>query len=479
MQAKITKELVKAASKLWGLLVVGIFTFAGNGQAGEVTLQKLQEQIKQMQRSYESRISSMEEELMGLKKERAQHRQMGSIQRGIDKTLAADNPGTVPYESFFTGDNVVRSSSQMTMGGYTAFNYIDRGDKGSRFDQHRTVLEFGAKLHDRVSVYIEFEYEHGAVIEGGGNTEGELELEQAWVDFKLFDEAVFRAGTIIVPFGRYNLYHEAWQNNFVDRPLVNRRIAPTTWWEEGVGFHGQALDTESLGISYEIYAFNPGRADRISQGGGFRGLRLNGDAPIYDSKKAVAGRVAFEPIRSAKWMGDYLEVGLSAYYSAYDGFRDPATGLNFDGGDVKMFAVDLSYERGDFGFRAEGALAKAGRNRNAALEDQNGLGFYAEAYYKFWPSFLNGTPFGKDTFKKPELVGALRFDYVDLATEHFDQRDMRRVTLGMSYRPTPRVVFKFDYQMDWSPSSNGDTTLSESGAGDHTDAFLFGVALGF
>lgn len=473
---------------LW-MVVLSAAAIGARSGAEEVTNAQLLEQFRAMQVAYESRIAKLEGEVKTLRTQTATMQRAGEIGDSIDRAIGETGHGNQVAQTLFSGTNPVRSTSQMNMGGYTEFNYVDRGDTISRFDQNRTVLEFGAQVHENIQFYMELEYEHGAVISGPGTTEGELELEQAWVDFKLFDQAVFRAGQIIVPIGRYNIYHEGWANNFVDRPLMHRRITPTTWWEEGVGFHGQALDTDYLGISYEAYLFNPGRADRISPGGGFRNLRLNGDAPIYDSKKAGAFRVAFEPARNAQWFADHFEVGISGYFSGYDGahgaFDDddddqtPDLLLNHDGGSVQLWALDLTYERGAFGFRGEAAMAHAGPGRTFLGSGQQAFGMYAEAYYEFWPEFLDGTPFGKETYKDPKLVGAVRFDYVDLATDNFDQRDLRRLTLGLSYRPVPRAVFKFDYQLDFSPSNRNGTGVGDSGFGDNTDAFLFGVAVGF
>ncbi|GMV80820.1 MAG: hypothetical protein AMXMBFR7_20040 [Planctomycetota bacterium] len=474
-----------------GWIAFVVLSLASTLAAGEASMNDVLAQIQAMREAYESRIAALEGQVKVLKGERDVAVREGKIQSGIDKALGEEGSGDRAMASqFFAGaKNSVRASSSVSLGGYTEFTYVDRGDTLSRFDQLRTVLELGAQLHENIQFYMELEHEHGAVIKGSGTTEGELELEQAWVDFKLMDEAVFRAGVILVPVGRYNLYHEAWANNLVDRPLISRRITPTTWWEEGVGFHGQALDTDWLGISYEAYLFNPGRADRVTVGGGFRDLRLNGDVPIYDSNKAGAFRVAFEPARSAPWLADHLEVGISGYLSGFSGVNglfdddgDPNSDRVYydaEDGTVQIWSADLTFERGDFGFRGEAAMAHAGPGRTFRGPGQQAFGFYAEAYYSFWADFLNGTPFGKDVYKDPKLVGAVRFDYVDLSTDNFDQRDLRRVTLGLSYRPIERMVFKFDYQMDFSPSDRVGTEFGDTGGNDETDALLFSVAVGF
>jgi hypothetical protein len=284
---------------------------------------------------------------------------------------------------------------------------------------------------------------------------------------------------LLVPVGRYNLYHEAHVNHLVDRPLVNRRIIGTTWFEEGLGFHGIPLDNDTIGLSYEAYVFNPARASEVGDSG-FRGIRNEGQSPTSDNK-AFAARVAIEPARRAKWLADHLELGISGYISGFNGFK----GENADGdalslheGSLHITALDATYEKWMFGVKAEAAFAHADSGANATQRRQDGWGWYAEGFVKFWPKFLNDSPFGRG-FKDPKLVFATRFEQVDPFAQRFDQRDLSRLTTGISYRPSRNTVFKFDYQIDHTNSSRAGTGLNESGKGRHTDAFLFSVATGF
>lgn len=446
--------------------------------AGEDT-EALRAEIRALRQAYEGRISALESELKDLKTVGVARKETGQkIDEALSKSLATEKSAGRLLDLGY--GNPVRGSSKINLGGYTEFSYVDRGDKISSFDQNRVVAELGAQLHERIKLYLEVEYEHGAIIEGGEETGSELELEQAWLDFSINKALNFRAGMILVPVGRYNLYHEGHINNFVDRPLVNRRIAPTTWFEEGLGFHGTPLDTSFLGISYEAYVFNPGHVDEIGSGGGFRGIRGEGKAPDSD-RKAAAARVAFEPARRFKTFADYLEIGVSGYLTGFKGFKgenEDGDTLDLHDGTSQIVALDATYEKWNFGVRGEVAFAHADSGANDTQRKQDAWGYYIEGYYKFWPGFLNSSPFGKD-FKDPKLVVAARYDWVDLNRDRLDQRDMGRVTVGIGYRPIPNTVFKFDYQIDHSPSSRSGTTIGDSGHGKNSDAFLFGVATGF
>lgn len=468
---------MKSIWSAFALLVLSCLAFTA--MAGEGDTEALRAEIRAMRQAYESRIAALETEVKDLKTVGVARKETGAK---IDETLAKRSLSDEKTAGRIlnVAGNPVRGASHINLGGYTEFTYIDRGDRIGEFNQLRTVAEIGAQLNERIKLYIELEHENGAVIEGGEDTSGELELEQAWMDYSINKALNFRAGMLLVPVGHYNLYHEGFVNNLVDRPLVNRWIVPTTWFEEGLGFHGTPLDNDSLGINYEIYAFNPANAPDINSEAGFREFRNEGKPAISD-RKAVAARVAFEPARRFKSFADYLEIGVSGYISGFKGFKgetEDGTVLDLHDGVIQVTALDATYEKWNFGVRGEVAFSHMDSGGNDTQRKQDAWGYYIEGYYKFWPKFLNSSPFGKD-FKDPKLVFAARYDWVDLNRDSLDQRDMGRVTVGIGYRPLPNTVFKFDYQIDHSPSHRAGTTLEDSGHGRNTDAFLFGVMTGF
>jgi hypothetical protein len=68
---------------------------------------------------------------------------------------------------------------------------------------------------------------------------GELELEQAYVDFLLSRRFNVRAGMLLMPIGLINERHEPPVFYGVERPFVDTVIVPTTWFEVGAGVHGE------------------------------------------------------------------------------------------------------------------------------------------------------------------------------------------------------------------------------------------------
>lgn len=467
-------------------IVMSAFLFV-RAHAAEASLTTLQAEIRAMRAAYEGRISDLESEVKELRTGTIQ--QIKSTNQAIDESLGKKTPADkalaespLPSRApvVTTGNNVMRSSSRVTIGGYTEFSYTDRGDRVKEFSQDRTVLEVGATLSDRIKLYIEFEQETGATLEGGRSNGAEWEIEQGYVDFSITQAINFRAGTMLVPVGRFNLNHEGFVNNFVNRPLVNRWVIPTTWYEEGIALHGEPVDTKSLGISYELGLYNPAVASGANSETGFREIRNEGGSPAFNGK-AGAMRVVFEPARSAKWFADNLEVGFSGYLSNY---RSPsvttAAGDTFPiaHGALDLAAFDLTYEKNHFGFRTELATARTSAGANPDRKAQSARGFYTEAFYAWQPCFFKEGPIAK-SFKDPRLVFATRFDWIELNPGRDDARDLKRLTTGVSFRPLSKTAIKFDYQMDFSHSGLTLDTLPDSGRGKRTDAFLFGVTTGF
>ena len=451
-------------------------------RAADGDLAAIRSEMQLMREAYESRIAALESEVKAFKQSGVA--QPKSVERSIIDSLFKKD-GTTPPPDYsrlsVSTVSAVKGSTQITLGGYTEFTYTDRTTRTPEFEQLKTVAEVSAKIDDRIHLYLEVEQENGGVIAGPEPTNGEFEIEQAYLDYAIDKALNFRAGVSLIPVGHYNLYHEGFLNNLVDRPLVDRRIIPTTWYEAGLGFNGTPVDNDSMGLSYEAYMYNPEKGNGVDPLSGFRGIRNENKTPNSD-QKAGAARLAFELARGFKNVADTLEFGLSGYVSGFAGFNSANAGgdlVRFPSGRLYVSAADVTWEKKNLGFRGEAARAHSDAGENSVGKQQTGWGYYAEGYYKFWPQFLSSSPFGK--FKDPKLVAALRYDYVDLNTQADATPSIQRLTAGMGYRPIPRTVFKFDYQFDLLGSGlvGHDYDESETGLKKHTRAFLFSVTTGF
>ena len=74
-------------------------------------------------------------------------------------------------------------SVQLPFAGYMEFHLNKPRGESGQFDFHRFVLLFGHSFSSRIKFWSELELEHSLV--EGGEEKGELELEQAYLDFYL------------------------------------------------------------------------------------------------------------------------------------------------------------------------------------------------------------------------------------------------------------------------------------------------------
>src|SRR4249919_829946 len=95
-----------------------------------------------------------------------------------------------------TGDSGGRSSA---LSGYMELQLTNPSNGDAVLDFHRFVLLFAHRFSDRIRFVSELEVEH-AIVEGG-EEKGELELEQAYLDFLIDRRFSVRAGQMLVPVG--------------------------------------------------------------------------------------------------------------------------------------------------------------------------------------------------------------------------------------------------------------------------------------
>ena len=383
------------------------------------------------------------------------------------------------------GTSFVRNIlSNTTVGGYVSSEFENFEDSDSAFDQHRLVLNVASQVHKRVRFYSEIELEHGPFfgsegtsegvlsiddangngvidaseaedLEFSGNTtsgeSGELEVEQAWVQFDLTERLGVRTGVILVPFGRFNLYHDDDLQNLTDRPLVARRVIPSTWSDAGLGFVGNWELGGEATLGGEFYFVN-GLDDEFSGGrGGLRGARSSRESD-NNNDKAVVGRLVASPS-----LGH--EFGLSGYVGDYDDDNNSAAGWAFDWlmtyGDIRLVG-EYAYFGLDDGSNASGARAPS---------DISGV--YAELNYDFWCDYLDSSFLGAD-FEDPKFVLSYRYNYAAIDRREQATLDETSHVVGLAYRPIDSFVVKTEWQFN-----EGDLERSDA------DGFIGSFALGF
>ncbi len=307
--------------------------------------------------------------------------------------------------------SVASAPSKTTIGGYGELHYnnvsADSGDSKD-IDFHRFVLFFGHEYSDRVRFFSELELEHSL---SGDGKPGEVELEQAYVEFGLTDNIFAKTGLFLLPVGIMNETHEPPTFYGVERNSIENIILPSTWWEAGVGMRGNLAN----GLSWDA-AVHSGLAMPTEGGSAFR---------VRSGRQKVAKAMADDPAATMrlKYTGvPGLELAASYQYQS-----DPSqvAGDGLDSG--QLFTAHAVYQRERFGLRAlygswqfDGVAVEA-----ADADDQHG--WYIE------PSFRASESWGFYA----------RYEDVDAAR---DQDKFTQSEFGFNYWPIENVVLKMDFR---------------------------------
>jgi len=317
------------------------------------------------------------------------------------------------------------------LSGYMDFHYNKDEFADGRLDFHRFVLLFTHQFTDRIRFVSELELEHAAV--EGFEEGGELELEQAYVDFLLSRGFNVRAGMLLMPVGIINERHEPPIYYGVERPFVDTVIIPTTWFEVGAGVHGEL----ARGWRYRLYVTAPLNALEFNAEEGLRGGRQHGtEANI--GRAAATGRLEYVGLRG-------LTAGVS-FWTGKSGFEFRP---RFDV-PVRLFEMDARYARDRVELR--GQFAQVGISNAGLLNDAVGRGIgvspnvaramrggYLEGGYRV----VSGRQWGD--------VGAfVRYENFD--TQHrmpdgfspLPEFDRDAWVLGGTYWPDPDIAIKAD-----------------------------------
>lgn len=357
--------------------------------------------------------------------------------------------------------NLLRTD-RVVVGGYGDFQFrtpslSERADGGgtSTFQSTRFVLGIGAVLSQKQNIVFntEIEYELGS---------HEIDIEQAFIDWRVRPEFNFRGGIIVPALGRFNTYHDSNLNITTLRPLLNQFIVPTAYRDAGIGVRGVFRLPREMKLFYEADVLN-GMQAKNADGEATPFSRLLGQASAAEpgliafqatrNGKAVAGRIGFSP-----FLG--LEFGVSSYAGKFSNAGDPQKSAT-----IVMF--DAAYQHGPFVLNGEygrsnivgpGILRKSPAppvvNPNdpltiAALSDYVAQttpgqdGFYVESGYKFFRGlFRNRELFDEGAYVMP----VVRFETVrrDRTLSNF-YLNQGRTTLGFNIAPAPSVIFKLNY----------------------------------
>jgi hypothetical protein len=386
----------------------------------------------------EARLEALEQRLEGLvlelDKKQSRIETLTGQMRSLEERMPAASPARgaealIPSEEAELNAQVAaavaeqqeaRPLSPFSVGGYGEIhaNFTEGSEDGQSKDQvdiHRLVAFVGYDFADWIKFQAEIELEHAFVYDGA---KGELELEQAYVDFLLTDLANIRVGRVLTPLARINQHHEPTTFYSVERPNFAKHIIPSTWWSDGLGLFGNL----AANLTYEAYLVAGMDGSKFSDKG-IRSGRIK-DVPSVNDM-AVTFRVDYHPLlMSSAGLGRNLRLGASFYHG--------------------------------------------GINNGVAGKDPGISGDYVEAGYHVMPA-----PWKAGRLKNADAVLFVRYDEQD--TQHkmssgvAANADMDRYdwTFGLAFYPVPNLVLKADYQV-----------LASAGA-DPADSINLGIGWQF
>jgi len=350
---------------------------------------------------------------------------------------AQDRPADLPGGIYDKPYNRAQDRD-VAVGGYIDMEW-EWTEDGNTFDQHRLIPFLTGRVSDRVTVSTEIEFEHGGLVSGEGETDGEIKLEYAVLDFRLTEAFQYRGGVILSPLGAFNLLHDSPLNDLTDRPLIDRQLIPTTLSEAGMGFFGTVYPGVESVLSYEAYLVNGFDEGIVAGDEGSERLRIRGGRGSQKSdnndSKAFVGRVGFSP-----------RLGVNLGASVHTGKWDDA-----DEHRLTIAALDGRWNLGALEFQGEYALASVDLPEALADRVADGQqGAYVQANFHF----LHDVAFDGSLF-----TAVVRGDWMDYDRDETSD-DTRGLTVGVNFRPTEETAFKLDHGWFWDRAPGSDTAAS-------------------
>ena len=390
----------------------------------------------------DSKIEALEQQIQKLMKEIKEIKKdhgAEKMDRNEDRKIVSELQNKVEKISQANFLNEGSWINKFNLGGYgemhANFTVDDDQDK---FDIHRLVLYLGYDFKEWIKFHSELELEHAFVSDG----DGELSIEQAYVDFLVSKPFNIRVGRILTPIGIINKKHEPPSFNGVERPSFAKYIVPSTWSSDGIGFFGTLAPT----VKYETYVVGGLDGSAFTAKNGIRSGRIKERQSLSDP--AVTGRLDFYPFAQRTIGYDQrLRMGLSAYLGGVDNGND-GNNPGIDG-DIAIYSGDFEYSILGLDFRGAIAFEDIGGSREIGNGTADEIfGWYLEGGYHVFPE-----TFKKGLLEKSDAVVFLRYDDYDTQYKlpsgiaEDPTGDRHEWTLGFNFYPIPNFVIKADYQI--------------------------------
>ena len=341
------------------------------------------------------------------------------------------------------------SSSKTVLSGYgSAFYQRDFNKKESVLNLERAVLFVGHQFNNKISVFTELEIEDAKV--AGGESGGEVSMEQLYLKFNLNPKQYIIAGLFVPRVGLLNENHLPVNFNGVERPLVEQQIIPATWRELGVALYGSLNHAP---VNYSLAVMSGLNSANFEHGSGIRDGRAEG-------RNATANNLAVTASIQSRWRDFKFQfVGYVGGTVGLNKLSADSLGLNSGtfGTPIFLGEADVQYNHNAFSAKALAAYisypdAEKVNTAYAKNLASGMFGAYAEVGYNWLYNHKSNK----------QLISFVRAEVFDLnATTPappkaiYDGTEKQtHIIAGFSYLPIPNVVIKTDVRLMHTGAQN-------------------------
>ncbi len=316
-------------------------------------------------------------------------------------------------------------------------------------DVHRMVLGVGYEFTDTVRMDFEGEWEHAG---------GTMEVEYAFLEMDLKPGLSFRAGSLLMPMGPLNEFHEPTNFYSVERPYVETYIVPSTWMEIGTGLVGRSADGKHAFRGYLVTGLT---GANFTDDQGLRGGRTKGNQGAADDLGIIARyETSALPIE-----------GLKLGFSGYQGEADQGNASFWKNSSLTMLQADFHYRRKAFEWMASGVTTRLTGADQLSIVKKETIGDRQEGWYSEVAWHISAfRDKAKETDK--EFVPFARYEQFDTHASvpggfmQGRENDRQVWTTGLAFFPTKarNVVIKADVE-NWRDATNATGTRYNLGMG--------------
>jgi len=319
------------------------------------------------------------------------------------------------------------AAGNVSIGGYGELHYNNLDDQNGTKDKdavdfHRFVLFFGHEFSDDLRFFSELEIEHSLAGEG---KPGEVELEQAYIQYDMSDHNTVTGGLFLMPVGILNETHEPDSFYGTERNPVEKNIIPATWWEAGLMFSGDLAP----GLRYDVAVTSGLDVSKKGSKSSFK---------IRDGRQKVAKAQANDLAYTGriKWTA-MPGVTLAATMQ----YQDNITQGNIaESAEATLFETHAVIEQGNFGLRALYATWDLEGDAPKLTGYDEQTGWYVE------PSYRISQNLG---------VFARYSEWDNQAGLSSVKSEMEQIDVGVNWWPHKNVVVKVDYQIQDAEKATG------------------------